>query len=43
MNESLADYIANLIASALLASNDEKNNDMLRDEHQKVLNKIIGN
>lgn len=41
MNESLADYIANLIASALLANGNEDRNQMLRDEHKKVLHNVI--
>ena len=43
MNESLADYIANLIASALLANGNEDRNQILRNEHQKVLNQIMKN
>ena len=41
MNESMADYFANIIASALLANGNEKNNEILRNEHSKVLEKIL--
>ena len=36
MNESLTDYIANIIASTLLANGNEDRNEMLRDEHKKI-------
>ena len=41
MNESLADYFANIIASALLAKNNQTDNNILREEHSKVLRKFI--
>ena len=41
MNESMADYIANIIASALLASDNEDSNNILREEHSKVIEKIL--
>ena len=41
MSESLADYIANIIASALLANGDETNNNILRDEHINVVKRIL--
>lgn len=41
MNESLADYIGNVIASALLAKVNQPDNNILRDEHSKVLKKFI--
>ena len=41
MNESMADYIANILASALLANGNEERNNMLRDEHEKVLRDVI--
>ena len=41
MNESLADYIANIIASALLANGNETRNNILRDEHTKVVKRIL--
>lgn len=40
MNECWADYIANLIASVVLANGDEDRNQMLREEHQKVLHNL---
>ena len=43
MSESLADYIANIIASALLASDNEENNDILRNEHEEVVKKVLEN
>ena len=41
MDELLTDYIANLIATALLANGNKDINQKLRKEHEKVLNKFI--
>ena len=43
MNESMIDYIANIIASALLANGNEERNNTLRDEHNEVLKKVLKN
>ena len=41
MNEEMIDYIANILATALLSSNSKINKQILRDEHEEVLKKII--
>lgn len=43
MNEDMYDYIANILASALLARNNEAENKILRNEHEKVVKRIINN
>lgn len=40
MDEFWTDQIANIIASALLANGNEVDNNILRDEHNKVLEKL---
>lgn len=41
VNEDMYDYIANILASALLARNNEAENQILRDENEKVVKRII--
>lgn len=43
MNESIADYIANIIASALLASNNKDSNNIICKKHSKVVKEILKN
>lgn len=40
MDDNFTDYIANIIASALLAGS-EQINEQLRKEHKKVVEKLI--
>ena len=37
----MLDYIANILASALLARNNEEENKILREEHEKVVKRIL--
>ncbi len=41
MNDNFADYVSNLIVSVLLAGSEERN-EQLRQEHKKVVDKLIG-
>ncbi len=43
MNEEMIDYIANILATALLSSNNEADKEILRNEHEKVFKKVIEN
>ena len=43
MNESLSNYIANIIASELLAKGNEEENKTLRDVHNEVLKNFLEN
>ena len=43
MNEDMYDYIANILATVLLARNNEKENKILCEEHEEVIKKIIEN
>ena len=37
------DYIANILASAVLANGNEDRNKILREEHQKVMEELFQN
>ena len=43
VNEDMYDYIANILATGLLARNNEKENKILCEEHEEVVKKIIEN
>ena len=43
MNESMADYIANIIASAILESDNKDSNNIICKNHSKVINEILKN
>lgn len=43
MDEFWTDYIANIIATSLLANGNEVDNNLLRNEHNEVLKKFIDN
>ena len=43
MNESMADYIANIIASAILESDNKDSNNIICKKHSKVINEILKN
>ena len=40
MNESMTDYIANIIISELLAGDNKYSNNIIREKHSKVVKEI---